>query len=241
MTFFLGLVPTFFFVATGGAGLITTPSLIMMGLSPQAAIATDLFAMFGGRLGGLIGLRNFPGANSRLSWGLASTAALGALGGTVILISVDESIMKKMLGIFLLLILTVILFRPEIGVDSRQPSKARRYLGYLVFYLVGTWGGFVGAGFATLGSTSLLLIFRKTFIESATVMMVVGLAVGFVTFLAFWSQQLIDWPIGISLLLGKSIGGYLGARFALKLGDKWIRGGFILIVLTASVMLLTTG
>ena len=233
------MIPTFLFVAIGGAGLITTPSLIFLGLSPQAAIATDLFAMFGGRLGGLIGLRDRSGIESRFSWIIASIAGLGSLAGTMVLISVDEQMMKKMLGVFLLLILALLILRPKIGIESQQPSRLRRNFGYLVFYLVGAWGGFIGAGFATLGSTSLLVIFRKTFIESAAVMMLVGLVVGLVTFLVFWSQQLIDWPVGISLLLGKSIGGFFGARFALELGDRWIRFGFILIVLVASVLLLT--
>ena len=61
---------------------------------------------------------------------------------------------------------------------------------------------------------------------------------GIVGLVVFGLHGVIDWQLGFSLLAGKSIGGYLGARFAIKLGDVWIRRGFIAIVLVGSLIML---
>ena len=60
---------------------------------------------------------------------------------------------------------------------------------------------------------------------------------GIVGLVAFGLHGVIDWQLGFRLA-GKSIGGYLGARFAIKLGDVWIRRGFIAIVLVGSLIML---
>ena len=75
-TFAIGFAATFAFVTTGGVGMVTIPALIFLGLSPQAAIATDIFALFGGRLGGLLGLLREGKVDVALGLGLGAATAV---------------------------------------------------------------------------------------------------------------------------------------------------------------------
>ncbi len=240
LAFLIGGAATFMFVATGGVGLITTPSLIFLGLSPQAAIATDLFAMLGGRLGGLIGFRKTSQIDFKLAATATAVACVGALVGAQILLAVDESLMRKALGWILIVLLVFLVMKPAVGQEKVAPKTWQIYLGYSLFFLVGLWGTLIGAGVISLGSAVMLFLFHKTFIETAALLTIIGLGIGLVGMVVFGINQVIDWPIGIALLLGKYLGGYFGSMTAVKVGDKWIRWLFIFVVLVSGVGLSLT-
>jgi uncharacterized membrane protein YfcA len=240
-TFAVGFVATFAFVTTGGVGMITTPALVFLGLSPQAAIATDIFALFGGRLGGLLGLRREGKLDLGLGLRLGSVAALGAIGGALMLLSLPPLLVKRLLSALLLVLLALLLLRPRVGVDSAQPVSARRrLLGTLLFLPVGFWATLIGAGFLNLGGAVLLFVLHKSFLETAAVLTIVGLAVAMVGIAIFGAQGTIVWPMGVAMLVGKLAGGYFGARYAVKAGEGRIRVLFIAVVLASAARLWTS-
>jgi uncharacterized membrane protein YfcA len=239
-TFCIGCAATFVFVSTGGVGMITLPALIFLGLSPQAAIATDLFALFGGRLGGLLGLLREGKVDFPLGLRLGAVSALGAIAGAFTLLAVSDVLMKRLLGVFLLLLLSLLLLRPKVGVAVAEepPSARREAVGALLFLPVGFWGTLVGAGFLNLGGAVLLFVFRKTFLQTAGILTLVGLAVALAALAVFGSHGAIVWPLGFAMLAGKATGGYFGARYAVKAGDAKIRVLFAGVVLVSAARLL---
>jgi len=238
-TFAVGFVATFVFVTTGGVGMITIPALIFLGLSPQAAIATDLFALFGGRLGGLAGLLREGKVDLALGARLGLLSGLGATAGAFTLLGVPQELMKRLLGVFLLVLLALLLLRPKLGVATEAPPSAgRAALGALLFVPVGFWGTLVGSGFLNLGGAVLLFLFRKTFLETAGILTIVGLAVAVAALAVFGSHGTIVWPLGLAMLAGKAVGGYFGARYAVKAGDAKIRLLFAAVVVVAAAQLL---
>ena len=238
VTFAVGFVATFVFVTTGGVGMITIPALIFLGLSPQAAIATDIFALFGGRLGGLLGLLRGGKVDVALGLRLGLATAVGAVFGAYALLSLSAGVAKQVLACLLLILLVLLLARPKVGVESAAPVSARRaWLGTLLFVPIGFWSTLVGAGFLNLGGAVLLLVLRKTFLETAGVLTIVGLAVAVIGSAIFGSHDAIVWPLGIAMLAGKSAGAYLGARYAVKLGERVVRWLFIAVVLVAALRL----
>jgi uncharacterized membrane protein YfcA len=238
--FSIGAVATFMFVATGGVGLITTPSLIFLGLSPQTAIATDLFAMLGGRLGGLVGFLKTGQLDMKLAFRLSVIAAFGATIGALLLLAIDEQIMRQVLSLVLLLLLGFLILKPKAGTEDLEPSRVKVIVGHALFFLVGMWGTLIGAGVISLGSAVLLFIFHKRFLETAALLSVIGLAIGLVGMVMFGFNGIIDWSVGIVLLVGKLLGGYFGSLAAVKAGDKWVRYVFIVVVLVSAVALNVT-
>jgi len=238
-TFGVGFGATFLFVATGGVGMITVPALVFLGLSPQAAIATDLFALFGGRIGGLLGLWREGRVDVRLGLRLGAVTAVGALGGAFTLLAVPGELMKRLLAGFLLVLLALVLALPRVGVETApEISPRRQWLGSAGFLVVGFWGTLVGAGFLNIGGALLLLVFRKSFLQTAGVLTIVGLAAACSALVVFGSRGTIVWPLGFAMLAGKTAGGYLGARAAARLGDRRIRWLFVAVVLASAARLL---
>ena len=237
-TALIGFGATFLFVSTGGVGMITVPALVFLGLSPQAAIATDIFALFGGRLGGLVGLWREDKVDIALGVRLGVVTAVGSILGALTLLSVPADVMKRLLAVFLVVLLGLLSVRPRFGVDQVQEVSARRrMLGTLLFLPVGFWATLVGAGFLNLGGAVLLLVFRRTFLQTAGVLTLVGLAAAIAGLVVFGSRGSIVWPLGIAMLFGKAAGGYCGARFAVRVGERRIRWLFVVVVLASALQL----
>jgi uncharacterized membrane protein YfcA len=237
-TFAVGFAATFVFVTTGGVGMVTIPALIFLGLTPQAAVATDIFALLGGRLGGLLGLLRGEKVDVALGLRLGAATAVGAVAGAFALLSLPEELARQVLAAVLLVLLALLLLRPRVGVETRQPvSAARRWLGTLLFVPIGFWSTLIGAGFLNLGSAVLLFVLRKTFLETAGVLTIVGLAVALTGSVIFGSNDAIVWGLGVAMLLGKAAGGYLGARYAVKLGEQRVRWLFAAVVLLSALRL----
>jgi uncharacterized membrane protein YfcA len=239
--FLVGAGASYFFVATGGVGLVTTPALMLMGLPPQVAIATDVFSMLGGRVGGMIGLRKAGKLDIKSGLQLSLIATIGAVIGAFTLLAIPAVLMKNLLIAFFLLMLVLLLRKPAAQHQaSGDISPLRKGLGVLAFFFVGFWGTMVGAGFLSIGSGALLFIYRRSFLEAAGILTIVGLAVGLVGLVIFGVNGVINWPIGIALLLGKTLGSYLGAGFAVRIGEEKIRLVFALVVLLSVGKLILT-
>src|SRR5262245_5472149 len=158
-TFAVGFAATFAFVTTGGVGMITIPALIFLGLSPQAAIATDIFALLGGRIGGLLGLLRGEKVDVALGLRLGAATSVGAVAGAFALLSLPAQIARQLIGAVLLVLLVVLLLRPRVGVEAGQPvSATRTWLGTLLFVPIGVYSTLIGAGFLNLGSAVLLVV-----------------------------------------------------------------------------------
>jgi uncharacterized protein len=239
-TFAAGFAATFAFVTTGGVGMVTIPALIFLGLSPQAAVATDIFALLGGRLGGLAGLLRGEKVDIALGLRLGAVTSVGAMAGAFALLSLSEELAKQLMALLLLVLLALVVLRPGVGVEAAATvSQGRRWLGTVLFLPVGFWSTLIGAGFLNLGSAVLLLVLRKTFLETAGVLTIVGLAVALTGSAIFGSNDAIVWPLGFAMLAGKAAGGYLGARYAVKLGERRVRWLFIGVVLASALRLYT--
>jgi uncharacterized membrane protein YfcA len=54
----------------------------------------------------------------------------------------------------------------------------------------------------------------------------------------FINSGVIDYRAGIILIVGMAIGGYLGAHFAIKKGNVWVKRIFAVFVLVSAIKLL---
>ncbi len=236
----VGVVASFIGATVGGVGLITIPSLMFLGFSAKSAIATHIFGSLG-----MTGCFYKFHQSRKIDYGvgipITIAACVGAYLGAKALLEVSEEILVKLLGIVLLVLLfMIVLDRKGRGVKKRQkPGKERELLGYLAFMVVGFWRAFVSAGFAIFSTYVLVLMYRKTFLQSAGTKLLVLFVTGLITLAIYSGNGLVQWVPGLVLMLGMLVGSYAGASYGLKKGDEWVKKVFIVIVLFASLGLLT--
>ncbi len=240
VAFFIGLVGSSFGTLVGGAGLIITPTLILLGLPPQFAVATNRFGGAGLAIFGLYEFNRKKLVNRKLGLILGIAALVGSFIGAHLMLQVDEKLLKHIIAVITILVLMIFFIKPQVGVEMRKtPIKSYEYIaGFFIAFLLGIYGGFYGAGLGAFYSYLLILLFGQTFMESAGTRKIMTLLVAVVATFTFIVEGVIDYPIGISLFLGMSLGSYIGAHYSDKIGNVWIKRLFFIIVIIMAIKLL---
>ena len=112
-------VVSFFSVIAGGVGLLTRPILILFGFPPEIAIGSfrvaNLFSRLAG-LGSMIQGKKAVEMDWRLSFYLFIPSLIGGFIGAMIVTTINPPLIKILLGIFVLLIVSVLLIKKDIGI-----------------------------------------------------------------------------------------------------------------------------
>ncbi len=235
--FLIGVAASIIGSMVGGGGLLSIPFLIFLGLPPQVAIATDRF----GSLGTLTTLITFWKAK-KIVWKyvpiFAFLSLIGSLIGANILLNIDPNILQYIVGILLLILLPVIFFKRDIGVERRSINTTKMVIGCVLYLLIQILTGFFGGGTGTMIFYTLMLCFGLTIIEANATQTIPVFILYISSLIIFAMNGIIDYRIGIVLMAGMATGGYIGAHIALKKGNAWVKHLFFVLVIVMGVKLL---
>src|SRR3989338_7137906 len=106
-------IASFFGSLAGGGGLITIPTLIFMGLSPHAALGTGKIGGFGNTSGGALGYGIERKIDYRTGFIFMVFAVIGAIFGTLAILSIPAQLIKKLIGVIMIIILAFIFLTPN--------------------------------------------------------------------------------------------------------------------------------
>lgn|SRR3989338_3309411 len=238
LVFSIGVFSAFFGALVGGAGFVSIPFLLFVGLPPHTAIGTNALGAMGLSIGGFA--RFWRGG--RVAWSyIPSFIVLGVIGsflGANIVLRVNGQLLIKLVALLILFILPLVLFNQSIGNDTQLVGKRRKFLGFIVYFLVMIYSGFLSAGSGTLIFYTYMIFFGLTFIDSAATSKLPAIFSSFVVFLTFASNRAVDYKLGAVLFLGMLVGAYWGAHAGLLKGNQWVKKLFTIVVLVSAIKLL---
>jgi uncharacterized membrane protein YfcA len=238
----VGIVGGFLNVMAGGGSLITVPVMVFMGLPGPVANGTNRIAILAQNITAIITFARRGFSDYRLSLTLAACALPGALVGALVGTQLEGVWFNRALALIMIAVMLVMYFDKGAAEQSQDYQPTRRQLinGHLLMVVAGFWGGFIqlGVGFIlmpilnrVMGLDLVRTNMHKVFIIA--VYTIVALSV-------FASQIELVWLVGIALAVGNSIGGYLGAHFAVKKGEGLIRLVLNLVLVAFIIKLLFT-
>jgi uncharacterized protein len=238
LVFLIGLITGFIDSTVGAGGLISVPSLIFLGLPPQVAIATDRFGTIGQSF--TAGYKFWKA--KKIVWEYVPIftvlSLVGALIGSSLLVEANPAILQKVVGMLLLALLPLILLKRNLGVARTSKSKQHRIIGFSLYFLLAVFGGFFGQGTGPLVISVLTYFVGLTVIEVLATNTIPWRILSVASAIVFAFHHLIDYKVGIVLLISMAIGGYVGAHIAVEKGDAWIKRLFAVFVIIASLKLL---
>jgi uncharacterized protein len=224
----------------GGGSIITLPLLIYAGLPPTMANATNRVAIVLQNVGALAGFRRHGHSPGREAWILLAPSLAGGALGAFLAVDIDEALLKKIIGVVLVLMLIPILHRRSGDRGPAMASGIKAWM-WIVYFLIGVYGGFlqVGVGFLYLGL--LAGIQRMDLVRANLLKVFFVLAYSLFALLLFAWKLKVDWQAGFALALGTTGGGWVGAKLAVERGERWIRIVLVISVLVASLELTGLG
>jgi len=237
-----GMVAGFLNTLGGGGSLLTMPVLIFMGLPAATANGTNRIAIFIQNVVGVTNFRNKGFFYPKLSFILGVPAILGSIFGAKVAVSISGELFEKILAIVMIIVLILILTRPEKRfiqeVDSENLGTLRLVIAIIAFFGVGFYGGFIQAGVGFIIIVALTLITGMSLVKVNSLKLFIILIYTVSSLVVFLVNGRVDFLLGFILAIGNAVGAYIGTNFAVSKGDKWIRVFLVITILAMAAKLL---
>jgi len=219
----------------GGGTLITFPVLIWLGLDPRVANATSTVALWPGLFGGLFGYRRELENSSTILLRLGITSVIGGAVGAWLLIRTPSLTFARLVP-FLILFATI-LFMAQGAINRRlrlQPivpePRASWWLGAIVFqFFSAIYGGYFGAGNGILMLAAMGLLGLHDINRANGIKNFLGICINSIAVLMFSLEHIVVWPDALLMAGAALIGGYFGARIAVRVDQLHVRRAIVLI------------
>jgi hypothetical protein len=240
LIFLVGLSVSSLTALTGGAGLVHIPFLIFLGIPPHIAIATNRLGAIGIMSGAWIKFHIKKQVNYKLVLLFAPLGMLGSIIGSMLLLEVNDEFLRGFIAFMTLAVLVLILLKRNIGIikNSKDFEKKKLLLGVALIFFLGIYTGFYGAGAGTFFAYIMVLLLGLTFIENAATASPTMLFVTLVSAAYFIIEGIILYDVALALFLGNLAGAYVGAHYAERIGNVWIKRLFTVVVLVMVAKLL---
>jgi len=235
LLFVVGFIASFVgnFVS-GGVSLVGVSSMLFLGIPPHLALATQAVGTLGWRIGGL---RQFWQAKKivwKLVIPLSIIAFIGATIGSHILVVTNAAVLNRVVSILILLFIPLSLFKKNLGVGKVKTSKTKEYFGYLFYFLASIWTGFFSAGAGIFFLYIYMYFFGLTILELKGTDKIPGIFLDIGSIIVFATSGIFNPLYLLAYVPGTFLGSVLGAKYAIKLGNKWLR-----IIILATIAFLS--
>ena len=221
----------------GGGSFISFPALLLTGVPPIPANATNTVAVWVGVIASSGAYRKRLDVSRRVLIPLAASSLVGGIAGAYLLLHTPARTFMRLLPWFMLAANLLFIFggrvsrafKISIGKDATTTALVTATFFEL---LVGVYGGYFGAGIGIL-NLAMLAALGMTDIHAMNALKVVldsimnGIAV-----VVFVLAGIIFWREAGIMTAGGLIGGYFGAHYAQKLPVTWVRT-FVMAVASA--------
>jgi len=220
-------------VVTGSNSLITVPVMFQLGIDEREAVATNMFGLTFMAVGGAIPFFRSGTIKIRTLWPkLLLTLVGSALGAAIVGVITGDTIrLIVTLAMFSVVAFTLLDERHRGAPGAHYWPAA----GYLAVFLLAIYGGFYSGGYVTVLTPTLVAFFGMSFTESVAATKVVNAVSSGVATVVFLYQGFVDITLGIALGIAMFAGAYVGAHYALKIGEVWLRRVFISAVVLVGI------
>lgn len=222
----------------GGGGLIQTPvALILLpNLSVSSIIGSLKIPGFSGTSFAARQYLKKVTMNWKLLLIMSMVAFASAFAGSNLLTQVSNDFMKPFLLVILTLIAIYTFAKKDFGSHQEKNLSTKRQilLAVVTSVVIGFYDGFIGPGtgsFLVLGFVTLL---GFDFFQASANAKMVNLATNFGSICLFVLKGKIMWAFALPMAVCNALGGFIGAKLAIKKGNGFIRI-FFLIVVTATL------
>lgn len=233
--FFAAAVAGMINSVAGGGTLVSFPALVLGGAPAINANATSTVALLPGAMSSLWAYRRQLAVQRSWAWRLAAPSLAGGLLGAVLLLQTGEARFRAMMPYLILFAAFLFTFQPAVSRWLKLEAQAvyrSRYgalLALLFQFLVAVYGGYFGAGIGILMLAALAILGQHNIHEMNSLKVLLALLINAIAALYFVSAGSVLWTDALIMALGALVGGYLGARLALRLGAGVVRA-FVSVV-----------
>lgn len=220
----------------GGGGLLTTPAMLLVGISPLNTLATNKFQSCFGTFTSTYnyyknGLLTEP---KRYLFFFLSFA--GSMVGTFLVSRISNEVLESIIPI--LLISAAVFFILNRGPSTSNKSSSLVFIFNLIVILIGFYDGFFGPGTGSFFVLAFVIIKGISIMEATAITKLLNFASNFAAFIIFAIKGYVIWELGLIMAVAQIGGANLGSRFAISNGEKVVRPVLVVVSILLSIRIL---
>ncbi|RXR20405.1 sulfite exporter TauE/SafE family protein [Flavobacterium amnicola] len=236
-SFFAGFIDAI----AGGGGLIQTPfALILLPLEPVSSLMGSLkIPGFTGTSVASVQYLKKVDMNWKLLFIMAVFSCIAAFGGSYLLTIVSNDFMKPLLFGILVLLAIYTFVKKDFGKHTPKeiPFQKSAILGIIISTLVGFYDGFIGPGTGSFLMVAFITVLGFDFLHASANAKLVNLASNMGSLTLFIAKGKIIWLMALPMAVCNGLGGWIGAKLAIKKGNDFIRIFFLVVVIGTLIRL----
>ena len=219
----------------GGGGLITVPALLLTGITPIEALATNkLQGSFGSGTAALTYARaGHVRPSEQLPMALVS--ALAAAAGAMMAHLIPADLLRIIMPVVLIAVAAFFAFRKGLSDQDRVQRMKPAVFALTVVPAIAAYDGFFGPGTGSFFMMGFVLLAGYGVLKATAHTKLLNFASNLGALAVFIPSGAIWWGVGLSMAVAQTAGAMLGARLAMRIGSRLIRP---LLVFTSAAMAL---
>ncbi len=217
----------------GGGSIISLSVLMLLGLPASVANGTNRIGIFMQNIAAVGSFRQQKVLDWKKGKWLAIPAVIGSLVGAWIAVDVNEKTIEYSIAIIMLLMVVLMLWKPERFLKERKDLIEKRisWLQVVIFFGIGFYGGFIQMGVGYFLLAGLVMSAGYELVKANALKVLINFIFTPFALVVFIMNDQVDYACGLILGVGNMIGGYAGSRMAVKKGANFVRWIIIALIL----------
>ena len=223
LLFFVAMVAGCIDTIAGGGGLIVLPTLLMVGVPPAVALATNKLQGSGGTL---VASSYFLRQQIVRLRDIKLTVLMtfcGAVFGVWLVLQIDSTVLETIIPFLLISMGAYFALSPRLGATDQHQRMGHTPFSILVAPLLGFYDGFFGPGTGMFMALSLVSLRGYNLTKATAHTKLLNCTSNVSSLLYFLAFGRVYWAAGLVMLVGQVIGSSIGARIVLAKGASLIR------------------
>lgn len=235
--FLAGIINTI----AGGGSFLTLPALMLFGLDPKIANATNRVAVLFSSGSAVATFHKHGHLDRKLASRLTWPTMCGVPVGALLAVSLPAKAFEPVFGVIFLGMAVLLLLNPKkIAQSNQSPQEKNSRWTMPIFFGIGIYVGFIQAGMGILVLLAMSLLGSGDLVQSNAVKNWIAFLVTIVATLVFAFYGLIDWVPGLVMAVGNLVGGVVGAKLAIKKGNRLIFGFLVVVMIATGLKLIVS-
>lgn len=230
-----GFVAGFVDSIAGGGGLITLPALMLAGVPPIEALATNKIQGAFGAATAALNYARRGHVDPKGQIGAALAAFLAGLAGALLVSALPTQLLRYVLPALLIGIAVFFAMKPGLDDLDRLPRMSPALFTVTLVPLIGFYDGLLGPGAGAFYMLSFVSLAGYGILKATAHTKFLNLASNLGGLLAFSLIAQPLWLLGLAMAAAQVAGAILGSRLAMRIGARVIKP---LLVLTSTALAL---
>lgn len=207
----------------GGGGLLTLPALLLAGLNPVAALATNKLQGAFGSVSSTIAFARRGLIDWKTAIPVALAAGLAGLCGALCASLLSPHFLKALVPVLLIAIALYFALSRALRAQDGPARLALPAFAGFVAPLVGFYDGIFGPGAGAFYMVAIVTLLGYGALKATAHTKLANAASNLGSLLLFMIKGAVVWPIGLAMAAGAFIGAQVGSRLAMRFGPGLIR------------------